>query len=83
MVAVASVVYVEQKGIADLTLFLTARRQLSAEQARLSSLTTSGAGVGCGIARAGFIVTTSRVTAKKTRARTAIMTHGTVLVEMS
>jgi hypothetical protein len=66
-----------------LTLFLTARRQLSAEQARLSSVTSSGAGVGCGIARAGFRVTTSRVSVKKTRARKFIMTQGIVLLEMS
>jgi hypothetical protein len=54
MVAVTSVVYVEQKGMADKALRRTARRQLSAEQSRLSKLTSSGAGVGSGIARTGW-----------------------------
>lgn len=67
IVAVASAVYVEQKGMADGALFLMARRQLSAEQARLLSVACSGASVGCGIARVGWRVTASRVTAKKTR----------------
>lgn len=53
--------------MADKTLRRTARRQLSAEQARLSKVTSSGAGVGSGIARTGWSDRASKLAATRMR----------------
>ena len=57
--------------MADLRLPRAARRQLSALQvARTSRLISSGAGVGCGMARTGESEKTSKLTAARMFLRT-------------